>query len=67
MKDLEKEIKKRSALELACEYNRLLSLAEEDDPALYKLADAKKLLYIEDELRVRLHRLLPNLPKVEVR
>lgn len=64
MNDLEKEIKESSAFKLACEANRLLSLAEEDDPRLIGLSDVKKLLYVEDELKTRAGRLLPGLPKV---
>ena len=67
MNNLEKEVKQLTAFQLACETNKLLSLAEEsDDPKLFKLADAKKLVYAEEELKIRLHKLLPGLPKVEL-
>lgn len=66
MNGLEKEVKQLTAFQLACELSKLLSLAEEsDDPKLFKLADAKKLVYAEEELKIRLHELLPGLPKVE--
>lgn len=64
MNDLEKEVKGSSAFTLACEANRLLSLTEENDPRLVRLSDAKRLLYVEDELKTRVRRLLPGLPKV---
>lgn len=68
MNDLEKEVKQLTAIELTCEFDRLLSLAEEsDDPRLFKLSDAKKLIYVDEALRERLHKLLPGLPKVEPR
>ena len=66
MNNLEKEVKQLTAFQLACELSKLLSLAEEsDDPKLFKLADAKKLVYAEEELKIRLHELLPGLPRVE--
>jgi len=66
MNNLEKEVKQLTAMELTCEFNRLLSLAEEsDDPRLFKLVDAKRLIYVDDALKERLHELLPGLPKVE--
>ena len=66
MNDLEKEIKQLTAMQLTCEFDRLLSLAEEsDDPRFFKLSDAKKLVYVDDALKERLHELLPGLPKVE--
>lgn len=61
MNDLEKEVKESSAFKLACEANRLLSLAEEDDLRLVKLSDAKKLVYVEEELKIRASKLLPGL------
>jgi len=64
MNSLEKEVKESSAFKLACDANRLLSLVEEDDPRLVRLSDAKKLLYVEDELKIRASRLLPGLPKI---
>lgn len=66
MKDLEKEIKGYSALQLALEYNRLLALADEDDSRLVSLFDAKKLLYVEEALQEHLYEQLPTLPKVEL-
>lgn len=65
MDSLEKEIKGCSALQLTIEYNRLLALAEEADPRLIKLSDAKRLLYVEEELEDRKDKLLPGLPKPE--
>lgn len=66
MNNLEKEVKQLTAFQLACELNRLFSLAEEiDDLRLFKLADAKKLVYAEEELKIRLHKLLPGLPRLE--
>ena len=66
MNNLEKEVKQLTAFQLACELSKLFSLAEEsDDPRLFKLSDAKKLVYAEEELKIRLHELLPGLPKVE--
>ena len=64
MNVLEKEVKESSAFKLACEANRLLSLAEEDDPRFITLSDAKKLVYVEAELKVRASRLLPGLPTI---
>ena len=65
MNDLEKEIKGATAFKLACDANRLLSLAEEDDLRLVKLSDAKRLVYVEEELQDRKNKLLPGLPKPE--
>ena len=65
MNSLEKEVRKLSAMELALECNRLLFLAEYNNLPSISLTDAKKLLYIEDALKERLHRLLPGLPKLE--
>ncbi len=65
MDNLEKEVKEYNALQLACEFNRLIALAEEDDPRLVKLSDAKKLMYVEEELQNRKNKLLPGLPKPE--
>ncbi len=65
MNSLEKEVRQLSAMELALEYNRLLFLAEYDDPPSISLAVANKLLYVEDALRERLYELLPGLVKPE--
>ena len=65
MNSLKKEVRQLSAMDLALEYDRLLFLAEYDDPPSISLAVAKKLLYVEDALKDRLYKLLPGLPKLE--
>ena len=51
---------------MALEYNRLLALADEDDPRLVSMFDAKKLLFVEEALQDTLYKLLPTLPEIEL-
>ncbi len=67
IRELKKEVKGYSAMDLTLEYNRLLFLAEYDDPPSISLAVAKKLLYVEEELENRKNKYLPGLPKVELK
>ena len=66
MDNLKQKVKNCSALQLACEYSRILSLVEEGNPKLITSSDAKKLLYIEEELQAKLYKFLPGLPKIEL-
>lgn len=66
MNKIQREVKGCTAKKLAYEYSRLLSLADEDDFESISLEKAKRLVYVEEELNIRLHKLLPRLPKISL-